>query len=172
MTAQPADLALQDVWPNGTCYGCGPANPYGLRIKSHWDADGQTVVARFQPDIRYNAGFPNVVYGGLIASLIDCHSIWTAIAHTYRAEGREYGSLPAISYVTGTLTVRYLAPTPLDSELVLRAHVTAHEGRRVTVACALHAGERVTAEGTVQAVRIAADKSAGVAEARETPAAG
>lgn len=63
------------------------------------------MISTFHPKPEYNSGFPDVMYGGLVASLIDCHSIWTAIATTYRAEGREHGSLPAISYVTGTLTV-------------------------------------------------------------------
>src|SRR3954470_22441710 len=72
-TSKPA---LQDAWPDATCFGCGPANPQGYRIKSFWSADGGAVVALFQPQPQYNAGFPNVMYGGLVASLIDCHSIW------------------------------------------------------------------------------------------------
>jgi hypothetical protein len=166
MSDETPGQALQDVWPNATCYGCGPANPAGLHIKSYWDADGETVVARYRADVKYNAGFPNVVYGGLVASLIDCHSVWTAIASAYKAEGREHGSAPAISYVTGTLTVRFLAPTPLDAEIVLRARVSERQGRKATVLCTVQAGDRVTAEGTVVAVRIADDKSVGVAEAR------
>lgn len=153
--------ALQDAWPNGTCYGCGPANPAGLHIKSYWDSDGETVIATFQPEARYNAGFPNVMYGGLVASLIDCHSIWTAIATTYRAEGREHGTLPAISYVTGTLTVRYLRPTPLDTPVLLRARVTELHPRKALVTCTVQAGDLVTAEGTVLAVRFEQDKSVG-----------
>jgi|SRR5579859_297792 len=161
MTTPPAGPALQDVWPQATCYGCGPANPDGLQIKSYWDADGETVVCAFQPQARYNAGFPNVMYGGLVASLIDCHSIWTAIAAAYRAAGRAHGSLPALSYVTGTLTVRYLAPTPLDQVLLLRARVTDLQPRKAVVTCTVQVGERVTAEGTVVAVRVADDKSQG-----------
>ena len=153
--------ALQDAWPNGTCYGCGPANPQGLHIKSYWDADGETVIATFQPAPQYNAGFPNVMYGGLIAALIDCHSVWTAIATTYKAEGREHGGLPAISYVTGTITVRFLQPTPLDTLIQIRARVTELHPRKALVTSTVHAGDLVTAEGTVLAVRFAQDKSLG-----------
>lgn len=156
-----SDLALQDAWPNGTCYGCGPANPKGLHIKSHWSEDGSEVVCTLQPGPEYNAGFPNVMYGGLVASLIDCHSIWTAIATTYRAEGRSHGSPPSISYVTGSLNVRYLQPTPLDTPVVLRARVTDLQARKATVTCEMYAGDTKTAEGTVVAVRFNMDKALG-----------
>jgi acyl-coenzyme A thioesterase PaaI-like protein len=154
-------MALQDAWPDATCYGCGPANTEGLRIKSYWSEDGSEVVCTFEPEPKHNAGFPNVMYGGLVASLIDCHSVWTAIAHTYRAEGRQHGSLPAISYVTGSLTVRYLKPTALDTPVVLRAHVTELHPRKAMVHCDLYSGGEKTAEGDVLAVRFNMDKSLG-----------
>lgn len=154
-------VALQDVWPEATCYGCGPANERGLRIKSYWSADGSEVICRFEPRPEYNAGFPNVMYGGLVASLIDCHSIWTAIAWTYREEGREHGSLPAISYVTGSLNVRYLRPTDLDEPALLRARVTELHPKKALVACSFFSGDVQTAEGTVVAVRFNMDKSLG-----------
>jgi acyl-coenzyme A thioesterase PaaI-like protein len=157
----PTDTpALQDSWPNGTCYGCGPANPVGLHIKSYWEGD--EVVSTFHPQPHQNAGFENIMYGGLIASLCDCHSIWTAIAATYRQEGREHGSAPAISYVTGNLNVSYLAPTPLDQPVVLRARTEEISGRKAIVTCDVYAGDKKTAEARVVAVRVPADKSIGV----------
>jgi acyl-coenzyme A thioesterase PaaI-like protein len=153
--------ALQDAWPAATCYGCGPANPQGLRIKSRWSDDGSEVVCVFTPEPKYNAGFPNVMYGGLLASLADCHSIWTAIAHTYRAEGRPHGSLPAISYVTGQLSISFLKPTPLDKPVVLRARVTELQPRKALVECAIYSGAEMTCEAHVVAVRFYMDKSAG-----------
>lgn len=157
----PDSAALQDVWAEATCYGCGPANESGLQIKSYWSADGQYVVASFQPQPKHNAGFPNVMYGGLVASLIDCHSIWTAIAFAYRAEGRPHGSAPAISYVTGELCVRYLHPTPLDSVTQLRAWVEGEPGRKTRVRCELGTASQITATGDTLAIRIFADKSLG-----------
>lgn len=153
--------ALQDVWPDATCYGCGPANPRGLHIKSYWSQDGSEVTCAFQPEPYYNAGFPNVMYGGLVASLIDCHSIWTAIAWTYREEGRDHGSLPAISYVTGSLNVRFLQPTRLDTPLVLRAHITELHPKKALVTCLAYSGDVQVAEGQVVAVRFHMDKSLG-----------
>ncbi len=121
--------ALQDIWHNGTCYGCGPANPHGLQIKSYWTEDNTEVICSFTPQPYHNAGFENVMYGGLIACLCDCHSIWTAIAATYRHEERKHGSTPTISYVTGNLNVSYLAPTPLDQSILLRAYCEEIVGR-------------------------------------------
>jgi acyl-coenzyme A thioesterase PaaI-like protein len=158
---EKGQLALQDAWPDATCYGCGPANTKGLRIKSYWSDDGSEVICTFQSRPEHNAGFPNVMYGGLVASLIDCHSIWTAIAYTYRAEGREHGTMPAISYVTGTLNVRFLQPTPMDQPLVLRAHVTELHPRKALVVCSAWSGDALTAEGHVTAVRFSHDKSLG-----------
>lgn len=163
MTPQP-DLhrgALQDVWLHATCYGCGPGNPNGLQIKSYWNADGTAVECTFTPQPKFNAGFPNVMYGGLVASLIDCHSIWTAIAWAYRAEGRPHGSDPAISYVTGKLEVHYRQPTPLDQPIKLQAVVEKMEGRKTLVHCTLGTADEVTAEAEVLAVRIPGDKSTG-----------
>ncbi len=153
--------ALQDTWPNGSCYGCGPANDMGLHLKSYWNEDGTAVIATFHPKPHHNAGFPNVMYGGLVASLIDCHSIWTAIAYAYRAEGRPQGSAPSISYVTGKLEVHYRKPTPLDEPTVLRATVEKLEGRKAVIHCTLGTENMVTAEAEVLAVRIDGDKAEG-----------
>ncbi len=153
--------ALQDVWPKATCFGCGPSNPHGHHIKSYWAADYSAVVSTFYPEVKYNAGFPNVMYGGLVASLIDCHSNWTAIATAYRAEGRPHGKPPAITYVTARLDVRFLEPTPLEQAVYLHAVVEKTEGRKATVFCQLGVEGIVTAESRSLFVRIDADKSLG-----------
>ena len=158
----PAVTALQDVWPEASCYGCGPANQDGLRIKSYWSKDGRFVEAVFHPQPKYNAGFNNVMYGGLVASLIDCHSVWTAIASIYRAENRPHGSKPIVTCVTASLLVKYLKPTPLEGPVYLRAWVDGAVGRKTKVICELSADREVTATGEVIAARISTDKSLGV----------
>jgi len=160
----PAVTALQDVWPEATCYGCGPANQDGLRIKSFWSKDGRFVEAVFHPQPKYNAGFNNVMYGGLVASLIDCHSVWTAIAFIYRAENRPHGSEPVVTCVTGSLLVKYLKPTPLDGPVYLRAWIDGTVGRKTKVICELGTGREVTATGEVLAVRVPTDKSLGATQ--------
>ena len=153
--------ALQDTWMNATCYGCGPANDAGLQIKSYWTEDYEAVVCTHHPQEKYNAGFTNVMYGGLVASLIDCHSMWTAIADAYRREEREHGSQPGITYVTGRLDVRYLKPTPLDVPILLYAKVEEVDGRKTKVFCQLGHEGGVSAEAYVYGVRIVGDKSLG-----------
>lgn len=150
-----AKIALQDLClPEGTCYGCGSANPDGLHLKSYWSADGTTVIARFEPQPKFTSGFKGALYGGLIASLIDCHSNWTAMAFGYKAEGREPGSQPVIVSVTGTLSVKYLKPTPLDQTIHLRAWVEGYVGRKTRVICELGTEDTVTVTGDSVFVRV------------------
>lgn len=137
--------ALQNVWPNGTCFGCGPANPFGLQIKSFWSEDGQFVIAKHIPDPKFTSGYENTMYGGLIACLMDCHSNWAAMAFAYRAENREHGSEPFISCVTGSLNIKYVAPTPLDQPTYLKAWVEGEIGRKTKVLCELGPEGKVTA---------------------------
>ena len=158
---RPGGTALQDAWPEATCYGCGPANLHGHRIKSYWSEDGSEVICIFQAWPDHNAGFPNVMYGGLLASLIDCHSIWTAIAWAYRDEDREHGSPPSLSYVTGELSVRYLKPASIDLPAILRARVVELHPRKALVVCDFYSGDTKTAEGKVTAVRFSMDKALG-----------
>jgi len=143
--------ALQDVL-RLHCFGCGSLNPQGLQIKSHWD--GQDLVCRFEPR-PFHIGHPGVVYGGLIASLVDCHSIWTALATTARAEGLSLaaGKLPFI-YVTGKLAVSFRKPAEIAVALELRSRVAATAGRRSTVHCEVRQGDLLCATAEVEAVRV------------------
>lgn len=145
--------AIQDYYPEkfSHCYGCGRLNPEGLRIKSYWD--GEEAVCRFNPEPHHKA-IPGYVYGGLIASLIDCHSTGTAAAAAYQAEGRALDTDPPLRYLTASLHVDYLRPTPIDVTLEVRARVSEIRGRKVTVASELHAGGQVCARGTVVAVQM------------------
>ncbi len=148
-------LSLQNVvHPTGTCYGCGTANPDGLQLKSHWSEDGQFVIAQFDVPPKYTSGFKDAAYGGVVASLIDCHSNWTAIAFSYRAEGREPGTEPMIASVTGELCIKYLKPTPMSQTLHLKAWVEGEVGRKTRVICELGTADTVTARGDSVFVRI------------------
>lgn len=145
--------AVQDFYPDdyAHCYGCGRLNSVGLHVRTMWDGD--TTVARFTPRPEHVA-FPGFVYGGLIASLIDCHAIGTAAAFVERAAGRTIGDGPSPRFVTASLKVDYLRPTPHGPELELRARATEIGSRKVTVDVELSAGGVVSARGTVIAVRM------------------
>lgn len=143
--------AFQDQYPDQVahCYGCGRLNDKGLQIKTRWE--GEVSVTHFTPRPEHVA-IPGFVYGGLIASLIDCHGTGTAAASSYRAEGREMDTLPAFRFVTASLHVDYLRPTPIEAELELRGRVTERSARRVVVAVTVSARGAVTAKGEVVAV--------------------
>ena len=145
--------AFQDYYPDqlSYCYGCGRLNEHGLQIKSYWD--GEESVATFTPR-PYHIAIPGYVYGGLIASLIDCHGTGTAAAAMYRAEGRALDTLPALRFVTASLHVDYLKPTPLGVPLQVRGVVKEIKGRKVVVSVTLSADGQVCARGEVVAVQM------------------
>lgn len=144
------DAAIQDVDP-GECYGCGARNPYGLQIKSY--LVGDECVCDWTPKPYHCAG-PAIVYGGVIASLIDCHSAAAAQGIAYRNEGRAIGSAPRIFYITKTLNVEYVKPTPIGGPVRLIARVQQFQGRGAQVACDLFSGEDLCARGDSVFVRV------------------
>jgi len=146
--------AIQDLLPDNRCWGCGTLNPKGLGVKSY--VEGDEVVCRFQPSPDHMAGPTHLVYGGIIASVIDCHSVCTAIAHAYRAAGRPIGSEPRLWAVTASLQVDYLAPTPIGEPMVLRARVRETRGRKRIVDCSLRSGGKECARARVVAVEVPA----------------
>jgi len=144
--------AIQDGLAGNHCYGCGIENAAGMQIKSHWHGDES--VCTYMPRPEQCAGPLQYLYGGTIASLIDCHSVGTALANYYRREGRNVGEGEEIWCVTGKLTVSYLAPTPIDKEVSLRATIGEVTDKKTIVSCRFYSGETQTAEGEVIAIRV------------------
>ena len=142
--------AFQDFYPENFshCYGCGSLNEHGLQIKSRWEGDEG--VMTFDPE-PYHIAVPGFVYGGLIASLMDCHCVGTAAAATYRQQGREMGTEPALRFVTASLKVDFKAPTPLGVPLEIRAKVTEITPKKVVVEATLTADGKICATGLVVA---------------------
>jgi len=155
------EKAIQDRWHEigSYCWGCGRNNEHGLRLKSFWQGD--EVVATFQPE-EHHLAFPGVLNGGIIATLIDCHSLNTANSAACEAEGREYDEDPLSGFVTGSLFVKYLKPTPTDEPVSLRARVKEMKERKITVTCTLYSGETECATGEVIAIRIGQSKLLGI----------
>ena len=131
--------SLQDAYgPDTICFGCGPANESGLRIKSH--VEGDVVVASFTPEPHHQA-FPGVINGGIIGTLLDCHSNWTA-AWTLH-EARDRSEFPVT--VTADFHVRLRRPTPAGVPLHLVARAVEVDDPRVTVEATLEADGKVCA---------------------------
>jgi len=150
---QMPEKAFQDYYPDDVsyCFGCGRLNEDGHQIKTYWDGDETVTVFTPEP---YHIAIPGYVYGGLIASLIDCHSTGTAAGASYRAEGRAMDTEPAFRFVTASLRVDYLKPTPLGVPLELRGKVKEIKGRKVIVETTLSAAGEVCARGEVVTVQM------------------
>ena len=131
--------SLQERYaPANRCFGCGPANDKGLRIRSF--ADGDTLVCDWQPRPEHEA-WDGVVNGGIIGTLFDCHSNWTATHHLMRAAGAD---TPPPT-VTAEFSVKLLRPTPSGGLLRITAHVVDASADRATVEATLEAGGRICA---------------------------
>jgi acyl-coenzyme A thioesterase PaaI-like protein len=145
--------AFQDGYPDelSHCHGCGRLNADGLQIKSYWSGD--ETVATFLPSPSHMA-IPGFVYGGLIASLIDCHGTGTAAAAAARAAGRELGTDPQFRFVTASLHVDFCRPTPLGVPLEIRGRVKEITGRKAIVSTTVSAEGQVCARGEVVAVQM------------------
>jgi len=147
--------AFQDYYPDNLslCYGCGRLNPHGLQIKSRWDGD--ETVARVRPE-PFHTAMPGYVYGGYIASIIDCHCTGTASAAAYRAENRAMDTEPPLRFVTASLHVDYLRPTPIGVPLEVRGKIREIKGRKVVVTAEVSAEGKICAKGEVVAVQMPA----------------
>jgi len=146
--------AFQDYYPDdySHCYGCGRLNEHGHQIKSYWD--GNESICRFLPKEHYTGGKKDILYGGLIASLMDCHGAGTAAAAKVKEQGFEMkkGEMPR--FVTASLKVKYLAPTPVNTELELRGIIKKISGRKVIVEVNLLAVQKVCARGELLFIQL------------------
>ncbi|MBN1773773.1 MAG: PaaI family thioesterase [Deltaproteobacteria bacterium] len=147
-----AAQAFQDRYEDDLshCYGCGRLNEQGLQIKTVWE--GEESVTRFTPR-PWHIAVPGIVYGGLLASLIDCHGTATAAAAAARSRELPDSSLLP-RFVTGSLKVSYLRPTPLGPELEIRGRVREVKGRKVVVDATVSVGGEVCVRGEVLAVEM------------------
>lgn len=145
--------AVQDYYPEDVahCFGCGRLNDAGHQLKTVWEGD--ETVSRFQPKSEHTA-IPGYVYGGLIASLLDCHGTGGAAAAALRRGGRKIGDGEAPRFVTASLHVDFLKPTPLGPELEVRGRILDITDRKVVLEETLSADGVVTARGKVVAVRM------------------
>lgn len=177
-------VAFQDLYAEefSHCYGCGRNNPHGHQLKSYWHDGypvGQRTVAHFTADARYSGGVPGHVYGGLIASLLDCHGTASATAFSWRAQGRNMDAIDTIDAndgcggslrcVTATLKIEYLRPTPIGVELTIEGALHAIDGRKVWVDLTLSAGGQLCARGEMLAIALTGERASGDGPALKAP---
>lgn len=148
MSRQSQAQSVQERFaPKNACFGCGPANEKGLKIRSF--EDGEALVAEFVPQPHHEA-FPGVLNGGIIGALLDCHCNWAAAMHLMRARGAE---APPCT-VTADYAIALKRPCPTDGPLALSARVVKSEGPKAVVEGTLTAQGKVraTCTGTFVAV--------------------
>ncbi|HZU67113.1 MAG TPA: PaaI family thioesterase [Ktedonobacteraceae bacterium] len=150
-----AQQAYQDVFSGSIshCWGCGCNNPHGLQIKSYWAENGEETMCVWQPREYHTAAWPNILSGGIIASIMDCHSLCTAMMFAHRAEGLEWSDDPSIIYITGSLQVTYLKPASVDVPVTLQARVKEERGKKMIVHCSLFSQGEECARAEVTAIR-------------------
>ena len=143
---------FQDYMHGNICFGCGKDNPEGLQIKSYWEGD--EAVCIWNSETKYQ-GWKNLMNGGILATLVDCHCMGTAMAAVYKAENRALDTLPEYRFATGTITVKYLKPTPNIKPVELRTKVLEIKGKKVTMHCDVYTEDGVkTAEAHVIAIKV------------------
>lgn len=143
--------SLQDTYaPNNKCFGCGPSNPNGLQIKSFVDIDGTSLIAKWHPQI-YHEAYEGILNGGIIGSLLDCHSNWTATYNLMKQAGLD--SPPCT--VTADYHIKLKRPTPTNLELLLKARVSEIKPDRAVIEAELIADDKVcaTCQGMFVAVK-------------------
>ena len=143
--------SFQDEYPDvlAHCYGCGRLNEHGHQIKSYWDGDES--VCHFLPK-PYHMAIPGYVYGGLLASLVDCHGTGTAAAAASQAADPNIET--NMRFLTASLHVDYLKPTPLGIALEVRGKVKELKGRKVVIEEWIVANGVITVRGEVVAVQV------------------
>ena len=135
------------------CFGCGAENTLGLRVKSEW-RDDKVAECIFHPQPHHCSGSPRFLYGGISASIIDCHSVCTAIAHAYKQAGRDIGDGEPIWYVTGEMSLKYRRPVPVNGAVILHAEVISYNDKQSQVRCTLFSGEKPCVTAEVLAVKV------------------
>lgn len=146
--------AIQDLYPENLahCYGCGKLNPAGHQLKTYVAGEGETL-AQFTPKPEFTA-LPESVYGGLIASLLDCHGTGSAAAFICLAENITLEEPIPVRCVTASLKVDFKAMTPMGVPLVLKGKLRSIEGRKVWVDMTLSANDVLCATGEILAIRL------------------
>ncbi|WP_027855942.1 PaaI family thioesterase [Marinobacterium jannaschii] len=145
--------AFQDLIPNNHCFGCGPDNDHGLMIKSFWQ-DEQHSVCYFRPAPHHSAGPLGYLNGGIIATIIDCHCVCTAIAKGYQLDGREIGVGDPVWFATAQLDLSYKRPVDIESEVILLARITEVGGRKIRLECDLFCNDEVCVSARLIAIKV------------------
>ena len=135
------------------CYGCGNENENGLYIKSYWNEDESMAFCDYAPKKHQCTATPKFLNGGVIATIMDCHSICTAIAHAYKMQNQPIGEGEGIWYATGNMNITYKRPTPMNKAIKLEARVVEVGSKTITIFCELKVEDKIYVEATIKTIK-------------------
>lgn len=150
-------IAIQDTYGERFrhCWGCGSQNEDGLHIKSYPEGEGRICVCRLKPSTQFTGGVPQNLFGGLIATVFDCHGTASAAWFAHRERGLTLNSETIIHrYITARLEIDFQKPVPIEEEITVTAQVEEIGERKVIVRMELEACGEVRAKARMVAVRV------------------
>lgn len=153
-------IAFQDLYAEdfSHCFGCGRNNQHGHHLKSYWNDEMNETIAKIMPSKVYTGGVPDHLYGGMIASLLDCHGAASAAAFKSKALDIPFdGSVYLTRCVTGSLLVNFIKPTPIESEILIQGTLISIEGRKIKVGLSLTVNDDICATAEMLAIELKTD---------------
>ena len=150
MLTKKTSNIFQDYMPGNICFGCGKNTKNGLHIKSYWS--GKEAECKWIPKDNHQ-GWSGIMNGGIIATIIDCHCMGTAMAYAYKKENRSLGSEPEYRYATGTIKIKYLSPTP-NKPVKLSAQIESYSEKKTFIKCHLLFDNKITVSADIIAFRV------------------
>ncbi|KAB1854569.1 PaaI family thioesterase [Acinetobacter tandoii] len=150
-------IAFQDLYAEdfSHCFGCGRNNKYGHHLKSYWNDGMNKTIAKITPSNVYTGGVPDHLYGGMIASLLDCHGAASAAAFKSKSLHIPFdGSVYLARCVTGSLLVNFIKPTPIESEILIQGKLISIEGRKIKVGLLLIVNNEICATAEMLAIEL------------------
>ena len=150
-------IAIQDRYGERFqyCWGCGPKNDLGLHLKTYPSLDGECCISRIKLENAYTGGVPSNVFGGMIATIFDCHGTASAAWFAHHQKGLEVTETTLIGrFITARLEIDYLSPTPIDDEIVVISTLEELGERKAIISMGMSVAGKVRAKSKMVAVAV------------------
>ena len=150
-------IAIQDRYGERFqhCWGCGPKNDLGLHLKTYPSIDGNSCISRIKLENAYTGGVPSNVFGGMIATIFDCHGTASAAWFAHHQKGLELTESTVIGrFITARLEIDYLSPSPIEGEIVVTSTLEELGERKAIIAMEMTVATKVRAKARMVAVAV------------------
>ena len=150
-------IAIQDRYGERFqhCWGCGPKNDLGLHLKTYPSIDGKSCISRIKLENAYTGGVPSNVFGGMIATIFDCHGTASAAWFAHHQKGFELTESTVIGrFITARLEIDYLSPSPIEDEIVVTSTLEELGERKAIISMEMTVATKVRAKAKMVAVAV------------------